>query len=162
MAFAGSIRTETGVLKSGGANDGVTPYTIKLTSNANPVWYSSPLETDEFYVWNSTVGTPVTISFDILSDGALLTNADAWLEVQHIGATDKPLGSFASGRAGLMDTAVSHPLSNATWTGAETMGAPKKQRLSVTFTPQEVGPVLCRVMLGKPNTVLYVDQKLVE
>jgi len=159
MTFAGSIRSDTGVLKTSGASDGVAPYSLRMASNANAVWYSSPLETDEFFVWNDKVGTPVTLSFDVLSDGALLTNADAWLEVQQLGSLNKSLSSFVSGRAAHLAQPVAHPTNSAVWSGTGAMVTPRKQRLSVTFTAQEVGPVLCRVMLGRPNTTMYVDQK---
>jgi len=159
MTFAGSIRSDTGVLKAAGASDGVAASSLRMVTNANAVWYSSPLETDEFFIWNDKVGSAVTLSLDVVSDGALLTNADAWLEVQYLGSANQSLGRFTSGRAGLLEQATAHPASAATWSGTGAMVTPRKQRLSVTFTAQEVGPVLCRVMLGKPNTTIYVDQK---
>jgi hypothetical protein len=33
---------------------------------------------------------------------------------------------------------------------------PVKQELSVTFTPEEKGPIRFRVMLGKASTVMYL------
>lgn len=161
MTFAGSIRSDTGVLRAAGASDGVAATSLRMATNANAVWYSSPLETDEFFIWNDKVGSAVTLSLDVVSDGALLTNADAWLEVQYLGSANQSLGRFTSGRAGLLEQATAHPTSTATWSGIGAMVTPRKQRLNVTFTAQEVGPVLCRVMLGKPNTTLYVDQKRV-
>ena len=132
-----------------------------MASNGSAAWYSSPLEADEVFIWNDKGGSPITVAYDILSDGALLTNADAWLELQILGAENKPLSSFVSGRAGLLEAPTAHPVSSAVWTGAGSMASPRKQRLSITVTPQEAGPMLCRVMLGKPNTTMYVDPKRV-
>ena len=37
------------------------------------------------------------------------------------------------------------------------MSNPNKQKLSVTFTPQQIGTIKCRVCLAKTSKTVYVD-----
>lgn len=154
-AFSGTIRSETAIVKTGGASDGSTGVSWKIETNANPTPGSLGLETPEFIKWNTAVGTELTVSVDVLADSGTLTNAEVWLDVQYMGASSSPKGSFVSSRATLVAATV--PVSVATWPAG---GARTPQRLSVKFTPQKAGAIHCRVVLAKPNASVFVDPKI--
>lgn len=157
--YGGSVKSETAIVRNGGASDGVTPMSWRMASNVNAP--SAPLESPEIARWNDVVNTPITVTVEVLQDSATdLTDGDAWVNVQYLGTTGAPLSMFASGeRANILGATTSHTASTATWltTGVTT---PNKQKLSVTFTPRMAGFLQARVVLSKANTVLYVDPKL--
>lgn len=160
--YAGSIKTQTLTLvRSGGATDGATPYSWKMATSANAAANGIALESPELARWNSTVGAPVTVTVDVLHDSATaLTDGEIWLDVQYLGTSGVPLSLFASdAKAGPLAAAVAQAASSATWDSTG-MAIPNRQKLSVTFTPQEAGYLHAKVVLAKPNVTVYVDPKL--
>lgn len=159
--YAGSIKSETTLVKTGGASDGVVPFSLKMTTSANASYPTVPLESCELpALWNDVVGSPVTVTVDVLHDSATnLTDADIWLEVQYLGTSGFPLSSFITdAKADVLATAADQTASTATWTTTG-MANPNKQKLSVTFTPQEAGFLQSKVVLAKASTTAYVDAK---
>lgn len=154
----GKITTETTVVRTGGASDGVTPVARRLATyvSASVV---APLETHEILAWNETTGAPITATIEVLTNGVTLTDAECWLEVQYLGTSGFPLSKFVTNAAALLATPVAQPTSTATWTTTG-IASPVKQKLQVTFTPQEKGFVQAVVKLGKPSTTVYVCPKL--
>jgi hypothetical protein len=157
--YAGSITSNTAIVKTGGASDGTTSLSWKLTSSANTKEIGATLTTDDISVWLDTVGSSKTISVDIIHDSVTaLTNAEVWLEIDYLGSSSEPLGSSLSNRrVDILTTAASQPSSSATWSGSFTN--PNKQKLELTFTPNMKGFVYARVCLAKPSYTIYVDPK---
>lgn len=158
---AGSIRHETGIVKSGGASDGTTPLTWKMTSNANVSYPTLPLESGEIIRWNEVVASPITVSVDIVHDSLTnLTNGQVWLEVQYLGTTGAPISSFVTdAKADVLATAADQTASTAVWTTTG-LTNPNRQKLDVTFTPQEKGFIQAKVVLAMPSKTIYVDPRL--
>ena len=157
--YAGSVALETTQVRSGGANNGIAPYSWRMTSSANCNYFVAPLETPEFpAIWNDTVGSAITIEVEVLHDSATaLTDAECWLEVQYLRTTGYPLGLYADDRvASVLAAPANQPASSETWTTTG-MSNPNKQVLSVTVTPQEVGYIQARVALGKASYTIVVD-----
>lgn len=157
--YFGTIRSETTRVKTGGASDGTTPYSWKLTSTANANYPSGLLSTDELpAIWNATTGSSRTVTVDILHDSATnLTDAEIWLEVQYLGMSGFPISTIVSdAKTNVLATAADQTASSATWTTTG-MANPNKQKLAVTFTPQEVGFFQARVMLAAASKTVYVD-----
>lgn len=160
--YAGSVKSETTVARTGGASDGTTAYSWKMTSSANANETIAPLESPELPArWNSTAGSAVTVTVDVVHDSVTnLTDSEIWLEIQYLGTTGFPLSSFVSdARANILATSADQTASTATWTTTG-MTNPNKQKLSVTFTPQEAGFIQAKVFLSKPSKTVYVDPKL--
>lgn len=165
--YAGTIKSETTVVRSSGATDGITPYSWKLTASANAKYPLLPLVTPEISpIWNENTGTAVTVAVEILSDSVTALNEeDVWLEVQYLGASGSLLSSFVhDGPADFFDTnafgnADAQDSSAASWTTTG-LTNPNKQKLSVTFTPQNAGFIQAKVFLAKPSSTVYVDPKL--
>jgi hypothetical protein len=160
--YAGSIKPETTLVRTGGASDGTTPIAWKMETNADARYPLAGLDTQELpAVWNDTVGSPITITVEVLHDSVTpLTDAEIALEVQYLGTSGAPLSSFASdAKANILATAANQASSSETWTTTG-MSNPNKQKLSVTVTPQEAGYIQGVVTVWKASKVVYLDPKM--
>lgn len=168
-AYTGSIVSETGIVCSGGANDGTTSYSWKMSTTANASYPSAELHSPELSKFNSQVNVSITASVEILHDaqgssagspsGRFLDD-EIWMELRHLGTNGFPLGVHLSDcKLSVMATAAEQDYSSASWTTTG-MANPVKQKLSVTFTPQEVGMVQVCIVLAKASAVCYVNPKI--
>jgi hypothetical protein len=156
----GTIQSETTYVRTGGASDGTTPLSWKLTTNADAEFPLCTMATDEIVRWNETVGSALTATVEVLTDGVTLTDKECWLEVQYLGESGRPLGTIAHDRiADILGSAANQTTSSESWTTTG-MTSPVKQKLSVSFTPQEKGYVHAVVKLAKASTTVYVDPML--
>lgn len=152
--------SETTLVRTGGASDGTTALSWKVVSDTTAT-FNRPFITQEIVQWNETTGSSVTATVEILHDSATnLTDAEVWVEVMYLGTSGVPLGEWISDRkADVLASAADQTTSGATWTTTG-MSNPNKQKLSVTFTPQEKGFVHARVCIAKASKTLYVCPKL--
>lgn len=159
--YSGVIRDETTIVRTGGASDGGTSISWKMTTNSGSSEIGSPLMSDPILVWNSATGSAVTITAEIITDSATnLTDAEVWLEVEYLGTSGYPLGSILTDqRATVLTTAADQADSLSTWTTTG-MSNPNPQKLDVTITPQEAGWIQARVVLAKASTTIYACPKL--
>lgn len=156
---AGAIFTETTLVKTGGASDGDTPLSWKMETNATAEYPLMVLLSPEIFSERITsVGSAKTITVDILHDSATaLKDDEIWLEVQYLGTSGFPLGAFANdSKADVLAAAADQTASSATWTTTG-MANPNKQKLAVTFTPQEKGVAIVTVCMAKASYTAYVD-----
>lgn len=158
--YAGSIKSETTIVLSGGASDGTTPISWKMASAANAEYPLIVLRSPEFFAWVDSTGSALTATVEILYDGVTaLTDADVWLEVEYLGTSGFPLGAFVDDcKADVLTNAANQTTSSATWSGVGSP-TPLTQKLAATFTPQEKGVLICRVCLAKAGTTIYVNPK---
>ncbi len=158
---AGSVTTETTLVRSGGASDGTTSIAWKMASNADADYPILSVESPYISIWNDTAGSSKTVTVEILHDSTTnLTDGEIWLEVQYLGTSGFPLSSFISdAKASFLAAAADQTTSSETWTTTG-MTNPNKQKLSVTFTPQEKGYIQAKVYLAKASKTVYVDPKL--
>lgn len=162
----GTIVDETTLVKTGGATDAdstTISWRVDTGTNATDGF---AMRTEEIMIDNSTVGSSVTVTLDILHDSVTnLTNAEIWLEVMSLNTSGVPLGSWtrddvAGDNSGnRLATAADQASSAATWTTTG-MTNPNTQKLSVTFTPQETGYIIGRVACSKASYTLYIDPVL--
>ncbi|MFZ3046498.1 MAG: hypothetical protein WA151_11330 [Desulfatirhabdiaceae bacterium] len=166
--YQGSVITNTGIVRSGGASDG-TAYSLKMTANATGVSFISPLVTRPIFKVADTTGSPITVTAHIaMEEGATpLTEAQCWAEVEYMGTAGSTLTSFLTDNGSstaLTASTTDQDTSTETWTGFT--GAPVKQKLAVTFTPAEKGFYMVRIYLARPAVAttgppVYVCPKLV-
>lgn len=158
--YAGSVRSETTIVRTGGASDGTTTLSWKLASTANTEYPLITLDTPEIVRWNETTGSAITVTVEMVTDNVTLTDAECWLEVQYLGTSGFPLGTFVNdAKADFLATAANQTSSSVTWTTTG-LGTPVKQKMSVTFTPQEKGFIHAVVKLAKASTTVYVCPEL--
>ena len=156
--YQGNYVTETTIVRTGGATDGATPISYELTSSAAASQYS-PLVWRAGYVWNDTIGSAITLTVHVITDNVTLTDKEAWLEVEYLGTSGSTQQSLITDHAAddafYLGSGANQATSSEAWTTTG-LTTPVKQELSVTFTPEEKGPIRFRVMLGKASTVMYL------
>jgi hypothetical protein len=156
----GTVQDETTIVRTGGASDGVTPWSLKMVSNANAEYPLLTLNSPERVQWNSTVGSPKTITVEFVHDSLTnLKDNEIWLEVEYLGTSGVPLGLHISDAAAtILTTAADQADSVEAWTTTG-LTNPNTQKLSVTLTPQEAGYFHYTVKLAKASTTVYLDPK---
>jgi hypothetical protein len=159
-SYSGSVRHDSGVYLD--ASDGTTSISWKMVSSANAAYPYNVLRSPEIVKWNETTGSAITATVEVVLDSATaLNNDDCWLEVQYLGTSGYPLGSFITDcKADVLATAAAQDSSSATWTGTGGFSNEQKRKLSVTFTPQEKGYIHAVVCLAKASATVYVDPLL--
>lgn len=142
-------RTNT---RTGGSNDG-TAYSWRVATTTYPS-PAAPFRTPEMSaIWNSTTGTPITVTVEILADdAAALSNVDVALDIM------TPDGNYTSSAAyGVTPTTLA--ASSETW--VETgLANPQKRKLSVTFTPVTAGWIQAVGVVSKKSAVVIFDNML--
>lgn len=159
--YSGSIQSETTIVRTGGATDGTTPISWKMTTSANANEYVAPLISDPISVWNETTGSAKTITVEIVHDSVTaLEDDEVWIEVTYLGTSGFPLGSVITDhRADILTTPAAQTSSSDTWTTTG-LTNPNKQKLSASITPQEKGFITARVFIGKASYTIYVDPEI--
>lgn len=156
--YAGSVKHSSAIYKD--AFSGGTKHSFVFASSANAKYPLIPLEGPELFADNSTTGSSVTATVEIVTDGVTLKDDECWLEVMYMGTSGVPLGTWIrDSKTDVLATAANQATSTESWTTTG-LSSPTKQKLSVTFTPQEAGHIIGRVMLAKASTTVYVDPEL--
>jgi len=158
----GQIDSETTIVRTSGASDGVTPLSWKMVSTADTEWNHQTLDTGEIVRWNELTGSAITVTIEVIHDSVTnMTNQQIWLEVMYLGTSGFPLGSFINDSSGdYLSAAADQTASSETWTTTG-LTNPNKQKLSVTFTPQEKGFLHAVVKVAMASKTVYIDPKLV-
>lgn len=152
----GTIDSDTAIVRTGGASDGVTAYSHKYVTNSNPNLHM-PLEGKEIAIWNEVLAE-VTVKIQITTDNITLQDDEIWLEVQYPGDASDPQGSLATDRVALLATPADQESATEVWSGQGGWTAAVDQVLVVTLTPLEIGFLQCRVMMSRQTaTTTYVD-----
>lgn len=154
--YEGSVYTETTVVRTGGATIGSTGVSFRMVSSANARYPMLPLRTfTEGAIWSDATGSSKTVTLEVVTDGVTLKDDECWLEVSYLGTSGVPLATLASdAKAGVLTTAANQASSSVGWTTTG-LSSPVKQKLEVSFTPQEVGAYRIAVVLAKPSTTVY-------
>lgn len=160
----GTIRSETTLVRSGGASDGTTPISWKMTGNSNTAPRTmGALSAPPIQVWVDGSGASRTLTIELLHDSvgsgtaSRLRSNEIFMEVLYLGTSGYPLASYVACGDVLPNSVSDYADSSVTWTTTG-MTTPLKQKMSVTFTPQVAGYVTVQVWLGK-NAIVYVDPK---
>lgn len=158
-SYTGTETTETTIIRAGGATDGATPQSRKLSTTANSRWVL-PFEALPIPIWCPVAGAPVTVTLQATSNlaaGAFPNTDDIWLEAEYLGSSLTPQGSFATNtKADNLAAGAAYTSSGVSWAGSPAGGA---FAMSVTFTPQQAGPVTLYVKAAKASTIFYVDPR---
>ena len=158
--YAGSIKSETTIVRTGGASDGTTSLAWKMLTTANSEYPSIILRSPEIAIWNETVGSAITVTVEVVTDNVTLTDGEAWIEAEYLGTAGFPLGTvITDAKADVLATAANQTSSSETWTTTG-LTTPVKQKFSVTFTPQEKGVIHIVTCLAKASTTMYVCPKV--
>lgn len=175
--YSGEIREEVVIVRTGngsdglpGASDGTTAWAIKMVSSANANYPYIGLQSQEIIGWNDDSGSSRTVTVEYVADSNVaggqgagtsyaFRNDELWLEVEYPGSSSSPLAGFATSRCLALATPGDNSSSSIDWTTTG-LTTPKKGSVSVTFTPQQKGAFIARVVLAKASKTVYVDPKI--
>lgn len=153
--YWGSQLIETTILRTGGATDGTTPITWKVTP-LNSSWVE-PFVCFPITIWNTTVGS-VAVTLHATSNiaaGAFPNTDDIWIEVEGLGTSGNPQGIYANNtKANNLATGSAYSTDSATWAGSPAGGT---FAMTATITTTQAGPLTIYVKCAKTSTIFYVD-----
>lgn len=156
--YNGTLRSETTIVRTGGATDGVTPLSWRMETGVQSYPVTS-LRTDPIAIWNSTTSS-ITATVEVITDNVTLKDDECWIEVGYLDDIGTPLGAFISDeKSSQLVAGTNQTTSTETWTTTG-LTTPVKQKLSVTFTPDKLGFIYAIVHLARSNAVVYVDPKI--
>lgn len=158
VGFNGTMRSETTIVRTGGATDGTTPlsWRMETTTQSYPL---TSLRTDPIAVWNTGTSS-ITATVEVITNNVTLKDDECWIEVGYLDDTGTPLGAFISDeKSSQLVAGTDQTASTDTWTTTG-LTTPVKQKLSVTFTPDKAGFIYAIVHLARSNTVVYVDPEI--
>lgn len=156
MGFAAQV-TETTIVRTGGASDGVTPISWRIATLTGPT-FVHPFESMPISIWNDDTGGAKTVTVEgIWGGGSPPDNDDIWIGVEYLGDSGSPRGSFvSSAKATVLSTAAAYASSSETWGGSTTAF-----KMAVTTgTIQQKGPITVRVFAALPSSTFYVCPKV--
>jgi hypothetical protein len=94
--YEGIAIDETVIVRTGGASDGTTPRSMKITTTANAKW-AFPFEAPAIAIWNDSTAAATATIEGIMNAAALPNNDDVWFDLEYLGSSATPLGSFVTG-----------------------------------------------------------------
>lgn len=115
-AYAGTLTTETSLIRTGGATNGATGFSAKIVSTAGAT-FVSPFEALPIAAYNTVTGSAVSVTIEGIWNSASLPNNDEfWIDIEGLGTSGSPLGVFVSGaKASPLATASALTASTQAW-----------------------------------------------
>jgi hypothetical protein len=153
--WAGSTKNEGTIVRSGGASDGTTAFSLKMASNSNASLVA-PLVGPDLLVWVDSTGAH-TFTVECVTDNVTLTDADFWLDVEYLGDSATPKGTLGSTRANPLASGSPLTTSTATWTTTGLTTPAKQKVTTASLTLNQKGWARVRPVLAKASTTVYVD-----
>lgn len=95
--YQGTQLTDTGVIRTNGANNGVVGFSYNVTTTANSKWFA-PFEAVAIPIHNSVTAATVSVTLEgIWNSATLPNNDDVWIDISYMGSSASPQESFATG-----------------------------------------------------------------
>jgi hypothetical protein len=154
-SYVCNLSTETTIVRTGGASDGITPFSWKLVPQNSINSRELAFETFEGSLWNDAVGSAKSLTVHIITDGVTLKDDEIWLEVDYLGSSSAPVASRVSTEALRLTAGANVASDTATWTTTG-LTTPTKQKLVANFTPQMAGPIRWRIRYAHASATVYV------
>lgn len=178
--YAGSVKSDTAIYRTGGAAIGAIPLSMKMTTSAlasyplsgatsNWMERAYPGTAAEEAAW--VPGATKTVSVEFVHDtnvaagqgagsSGAFQNNEFVLEVVTLDTNGSPIGTtHSSAPVSILAAAADIPSSSETWTIAG-ITAPAMQKLSVSIAPQEKGTIRARIIGYKASKEIYYCPKI--
>jgi hypothetical protein len=161
----GTIVDEETIVRTGGASDGVTPQSWKMSSGANNPDTNNhfALESPPIVGWTEST-TEKTFTIECLLDSATnLQDDEVWMELEYPANGTDGLGAVARDKCAQLGTPAdkSAGVGDENWTTTG-LTNPNSFKCSVTVTPGKAGPITARIYVPKASTTIYVDPIITE
>jgi hypothetical protein len=156
-AYEGAETTETSIVRTGGSVDPTgQAQSRKIVTTANSQWLR-PFKAEPYAIWNSTVGSSVTVTVcGVTGAGGLPNNDDVWLECEYLGSSASPLGTIVTTtKSNVLAANAAVASDSSSWGGGVTAF-----KLATTITPQLPGYIHARVRAAKASATYYIDPKV--
>ncbi len=150
--YSGSIVADTTNYLTSGASNGVTHKSWKIVANSNAN-IQTPLNAPDIIQWIGTTGSKTLTLFFSNIAGVTYKDTQIGIEVDYLGNASYPLGSLATSFANPLAAGANLSTDTSGWTG---QGGLTKQKVSVTFTVNQIGFVRIRLSMRTSGTV-WVD-----
>lgn len=156
-SYAGAVTTDRSTTLTGGAQDDIGLYSLKMVASARADKYVIPLDGFWLDVENTAIGSAKTATVEIISS-ASLNNDEISLLLEYMGTSGSSVASFLTTLPAVLSTAAAVTTSTVTWNSPP--ATPVKQKLSVSFTPQVAGRLRGLVRLGKVSTTVWINPQI--
>jgi hypothetical protein len=155
----GTVTTDRSTYLASGAADDIGGYSRKMVTNGSPTseLTAGPIESFWMDVQNSSVGSALTATVELVSSSSLNTT-DIKLQLEYQGTSGSTVTSFLESNANVLTASAALTSSSLTWNSPPS--TPVYQKLQISFTPQKAGRVRGRVMLGKASTTVWVNPQI--
>jgi len=167
VGYYGRIEHDEVEYRTGGASDGETSYSWKMTCNTNTVSRHAALRTPPITAWKDAGSQTLTVyvAHDAVGDGAAgdLQDDECWLEISSPDETANPNTTARDKYQDTLPATVLTAASDLTNEGADHwQGSPTTyQQITATIDPAEAGPIVVRVCLATgASSIVWVDPKL--
>jgi hypothetical protein len=154
---AGDITIDRSTYLTGGAQDDIGNFSLKLISSSRSDFQTFPLDSFWLDVENTAIGSSHTATVEIISSGTL-NNTDIRLLLEYMGTSGSPVASFLESLSSVLTISSALPSSSKTWNSPPS--TPQAQLLQITFTPQRAGRVRGLMRLGKVSTTVWVNPQV--
>lgn len=153
----GTIEATTGTGRQGGAADpALTSFAHRMVSTAAVNFYA-PLYSPRYMIPVFVIGSSLTLTVEFVHDSATaLKDDDIFVEVEYQGTSGRPLSVFTNTRRAIFGTGTAYGSSTVTWDSFG-FANENKQKMTVSFTPNEVGFLYIRVALIKASYTVIID-----
>ena len=159
-SYYGTVEDETTIVRTGGASDGTTTHSFKMTSTAQTLDNFLVLESPPITIWNSAT-TEKTFTIECIWDSATnIQDDEIWMELEYPANATDGLGAIATDKCAVFGTPADQATSVLNWENEDDLTNPNTFKLSVTVTPGKAAPVTARIYLAKASTTIYVDPKI--
>lgn len=150
---------ETTIVRTGGATDGTTPISWKITTTADAQWLW-PFESQPITICNDTAATDLVVTvYGVWGGAAVPNNDDIWMVVEYMGSASYPISSFATtSKADSLATGTAYASDSSTWGGSTT----QFKMVATLSSPQPamVGPITVRIYAGAASQTFYIDPEV--
>jgi hypothetical protein len=121
--------TSTNVVRTGGASDGATPISHRITTTTNltaaNIIAAAFFPAIPMVIWNAVTGSNRNVTlYGIANDSRVPNNDEVWFDVEYLGSASSPQGSFASGtKSNILATGTALTANTSAWDSAATARA---------------------------------------
>jgi hypothetical protein len=156
-AFGSTVATIAYFADDGAKYDGTNGVSWLITTTANCSYYTPYVSPwiDKYHDGTSAITPYLEILRNISSEA--FDNNEVWGEFSYQGTTGSTQATIVNDRMALLGTPAPQDNGAATWTGQDENFWVGELAPASAITPAEIGHLRARVVVGAPNTTVYVD-----
>lgn len=155
--YQGTLRDETSKYLTAGETDGTTHIAWKITTNANASPASGGFWTPPCAILYTSTGSK-TATYELLTDGQL-SDQDVLLSSVYMGSASFPLGTYVDTNSDFLagSANLTAGVGTGSWNSTAGIGSPTSSKVASTFTVNQKGFAIERIVVTKPSITLYVN-----